>query len=265
MREPRLEIRTPEAVVFAYPLAGPFSRMLAWLVDVFCVSALAGVLTTPLRLLSLVSPDFSYALGLLIAFLLQIGYSMALEWFWRGQTVGKRLLRLRVIDVQGLRLQPQQIVLRNLLRPLDQLPLLYLVGGLAMLLSPKSQRLGDWAANTVVTRTAAVAEPELGGIDGNRYNSLAAYPHLVARLAQRVSAREAWIGLEAIRRRDGFEPDARLRIFSELAEHFRAAVPFPPEAWSGMSDEQYVRNVVDALFRRRVRKSLANQKPLELV
>ncbi len=259
MREPRLEIQTPEAVVFAYPLAGPVSRLLAWLVDVFCVSAVVSLVAAPLRLLSLISPDLSYALGLVSAFLLQIGYSMALEWFWRGQTIGKRLLRLRVIDVEGLKLQPQQVVLRNLLRPLDQLPILYLAGVIAMLVSPKSQRLGDLAANTVVTRTAPVAEPDLDIVGSNRFNSLAGYPHLVARLAQRLSAREVWVGLEAVRRRDRFEPEARLRLFSELANHFRSAVPFPPEAWAGMSDEQYVRNVVDALLRRRARKTLANQ------
>jgi uncharacterized RDD family membrane protein YckC len=265
MQEPRLAIQTPEAVVFAYPLAGPLPRMLAWLIDVFCVSAAASILTTPLRLLSLISPDFSYALGLLAAFVLQIGYSIALEWFWRGQTIGKRLLRLRVIDVQGLRLQPQQIVLRNLLRPVDQLPVLYLAGAVAMLLSSRAQRLGDWAANTVVTRIVPVPEPDVELVASNRYNSLTAYPHLVARLAQRVSAREVRVGVDAIRRRDSFEPGARLRLFSELAEHFRSAVPFPPEAWSGMSDEQYVRNVVDALFRRRAKTSLPSQQPLKLV
>jgi len=264
MQEPRLAIQTPEAVVFAYPLAGPVSRMLAWLIDVFCVSAAASIVTTPLRLLSLVSPDFSYALGLLAAFLLQIGYSIALEWFWRGQTIGKKLLRLRVIDVQGLRLRPEQIVLRNLLRPVDQLPVLYLAGVFSMLVSRKSQRLGDWAANTVVTRIVSVPEPDVDLVHSNRYNSLTAYPHLVARLAQRISAREMRVGVEAIRRRDRFEPAARLQLFSELAGHFRSAVPFPAEAWSGMSDEQYVRNVVDALFRRRAKKSLPAQQPLEL-
>jgi uncharacterized RDD family membrane protein YckC len=264
MHEPRLEIQTPEAVVFAYPLAGPLSRMLAWLIDVFCVSAATSILAAPLRLLSLVSPDVAYGLGLLAAFVLQIGYSMVLEWFWRGQTVGKKLLHLRVIDVQGLKLQPQQIVLRNLLRPVDQLPLVYLVGAIAMLVSPRSQRLGDWVANTVVTRAVPVPEPDIDIVSSNRYNSLAAYPHLVARLAQRISAREVWVGLEAVRRRDGFEPDARLQLFSELAAHYRSAVAFPPDAWAGMSDEQYVRNVVDALLRRRARKSLAAQQPLQL-
>jgi len=238
--------------------------MLAWLIDVFCVAAATSVLTAPLRLLSLVSADLSYAIGLLAAFLLQIGYSIALEWFWRGQTIGKKLLRLRVIDVQGLRLQPQQVVLRNLLRLVDQLPLVYLLGVVAVLLSPKAQRLGDWAANTVVTRTLSIREPEMDIVGSNRFNSLAAYPHLVARLAQKINAREMWVGLEAVRRRDRLDPDARLRLFSDLAEYFRSAVPFPPDAWSGMSDEQYVRNVVDAVFRRRAKKYLVIQQPLEL-
>ncbi|RPI29514.1 MAG: RDD family protein [Acidobacteria bacterium] len=253
MHEARLEIRTPEGVLFAYPLAGLFSRMLAWLIDLFCVSALTSLFTVPLSLLRLVSPDWSYALGLLIAFVLQIGYSIVLEWHWRGQTIGKKLLRLRVIDTQGLRLQPQQIVIRNLLRTVDQLPLFYMVGAIAVLASRKYQRLGDWAANTVVTRVATLVEPDLDLVASSRYNSLTAYPHLVARLVQSVSAREAWVALEAIRRRDRMKAEARLELFARLADHFRSAVPFPAEAWAGISDEQYVRNVMDAIFRRRVK------------
>ena len=52
-------------------------------------------------------------------FVMSIGYAIVLEWRWRGQTIGKRLLGLRVMDVQGLRLQSAQIALRNLLRVVD--------------------------------------------------------------------------------------------------------------------------------------------------
>jgi hypothetical protein len=34
-----------------------------------------------------------------------------------------------------------------------------------------------------------------------------------------------------------------------MAAHFRSLVGFPPEATEGLTDEQYVRNVVDILFR----------------
>ena len=42
---------------------------------------------------------------------------------------------------------------------------------------------------------------------------------------------------------------ARVELFSELAEHFRQQVEFPAEATDGIADEQYVRNVVDVLYR----------------
>jgi hypothetical protein len=38
-------------------------------------------------------------------------------------------------------------------------------------------------------------------------------------------------------------------LFAELARHFRRKVAFPPEDIEGVSDEQYVRNVVDVLYR----------------
>jgi len=49
-----------------------------------------------------------------------------------------------------------------------------------------------------------------------------------------------------------FDPAARVTLFADLAEHFKAVVTFPPEIVESMPDEQYVRNVVDILFRTRV-------------
>ena len=39
-----------------------------------------------------------------------------------------------------------------------------------------------------------------------------------------------------------------MELFGELAAYFRAVVPFPEEPTDGLTDEQYVRNVVDVLF-----------------
>jgi uncharacterized RDD family membrane protein YckC len=249
MNDGRIQISTPEGVVFAYSLAGPVSRLLAWIIDLLCVlvlSSLAGALLSWLQLLSV---DFVTGLALLVNFALQILYSILLEWYWRGQTIGKRLMAIRVIDVEGLKLQPQQVILRNLLRAIDQAPVLYLVGGIMMLLNRRRQRLGDWVANTVVIRMQVLAEPDLNLTLPAKFNSLLAYPHLAARLAQRASAHDAWLALEAVRRRDAIDPQARLGLFAELAAHFRDMVDFPPEAYEGISDEQYVRNVAGVLFR----------------
>jgi hypothetical protein len=184
-------------------------------------------------------------------FAISIGYGILLEWIWRGQTLGKRILRLRVMDAEGLRLQVNQIVMRNLLRFVDMLPAFYLVGGIAAFVNRRGQRLGDLAANTVVVRNPKLSEPDLEQLLAGKYNSLRDYPHLEARLRQRVSPAEAAIAMRALLRRDGLDPRARVELFSELAEHFRTLVNFPSEAIEGMPDEQYVRNVVDVLYRAR--------------
>jgi hypothetical protein len=53
-------------------------------------------------------------------------------------------------------------------------------------------------------------------------------------------------------RRAEFDPLARVELFSGLAAHFRAMIEFPPEATDGITDEQYLRNVVDVIYRTRM-------------
>lgn len=246
-----LLIRTPEGVVFSQQLAGPVPRFLAWVLDFFCIAGMMILVNMVLGFVMVISQDLAMALALLAFFVLSIGYGIVMEWWWRGQTIGKRVLRLRVVDAGGLRLQFHQIVIRNLLRFVDSLPFVYLVGGIACLVSRRAQRLGDLAANTVVIRIPRIIEPDLEQLLAGKFNSLRAHPHLEARLRQRVSPAEAATALQAVARRDEFEPAARVKLFSELSAHFRAKVEFPAEAVEGIADEQHVRNVVDVLYRPR--------------
>jgi uncharacterized RDD family membrane protein YckC len=243
-----LRIRTPEGVVFSQTLAGPVVRFAAWLVDLAAVGALMSLIGTLIGLLGLLSVDIAIAVYFVMYFLLSIGYGLAFEWLWRGQTVGKKLFRLRVVDAEGLKLQFHQIVVRNLLRFVDSLPAFYVVGGISCWATRKFQRLGDIAASTIVVRSPKIAEPDIEQLTAGRFNSLRHYPHLEARLRQQVEPPEAALALQALLRRDDFEPAARVELFSELASHFRSKVAFPAEATDGISDEQYVRNVVDVLY-----------------
>jgi len=244
-----LLIRTPEGIIFSQLLAGPMSRFSAWLIDMVAVMILVSILSTALALLQLIDVGFAQAIAMLLQFVAMMGYSIYCEWAWRGQTFGKRVMRLRVVDAQGLRLKFSQVVIRNLLRFVDMLPMLYLVGGVACLISRRAQRLGDFAANTIVVRIPKVTEPNLDQLMAGKYNSLRDNPHLEARLRQRVSAAEAGIALQALLRRDLLDPSARVELFAAIAEHFRARVTFPPEVTEGITDEQYVRNIVDSLYR----------------
>jgi uncharacterized RDD family membrane protein YckC len=246
-----LSIRTPEGVTFSLTLAGPVSRFLAWVVDLCCIAVITESLRRILGGLGVVSADLAAAVTAVVFFVVSIGYGIGCEWRWRGQTIGKRLLHLRVMDRQGLRLQPSQIVTRNLLRFVDGLPAFYLVGGLTCLINRQGQRLGDIAGNTVVAHTPDVGRPDLDQLSKSRFNSLAQYPHLAGRLRQRVSPQIANVALQALLRRDELDPGARLELFAELAAHLRSCVEFPAEGVELLQDESYVRNAVEILFQSR--------------
>jgi len=266
MKTNTLTIRTPEGVVFSQVLAGPVVRFGAWFVDGLVISALMMIPSIFARIVFLVSADVAQALVVISYFVFSVGYGMVCEWFWRGQTVGKRVFRLRVMDGEGLRLQFSQIAIRNLLRVVDILPICYMVGGAVCWITRKNQRLGDIAAGTVVIRHPDIAEPDIEDIFLDKYNSLRGHPHLAARLRQQVTPLQAAVALQALLRRDDFEPEARVELFTGLAQTFRRMVEFPGEAIDGIADEQYVRNVVDILYRTpaRVAASRTATEPLTL-
>jgi len=247
-RQTRLSIETPEGVIFAFDLATPVTRALAWAVDCVAIGAASYFIGEICQLLKFVSADVAGGITAVAYFVISIGYAIVLEWRWRGQSIGKRLFGLRVIDIHGLRLQLPQIAIRNLLRLVDMLPLLYLVGGLCSVLSRNGQRLGDMAANTVVTRERKLVAPDLEQIAPAKYNSLLAQPHLAARLRNRVSPEAAALAVRAVTLRDGYDPLARIRLFRELTAHFRSLVEFPAEAVENLTDEQYVRSVLRVIY-----------------
>ncbi len=246
----KLTIRTPEGIEFALPLAGPVSRMVALVVDLAVVLTIGKVAQQILAPLGFLGKDFSDAILVLAYFVISLAYMGVAEWLWRGQTVGKRLMRLRVVDAGGLRLEPSQVIVRNLLRFLDALPALYLLGGITCLVSRHRQRLGDLAAGTVVIRAPKLTRPDLDQLLGGKYNSLAEIRHLAARLRQKVSPEVGTIAMEALLRRDEMEPQARLALFQEMADYFRGLVVYPAEVVEQLSDEQYARNVIEILYRK---------------
>lgn len=246
----QLEVRTPEGVVFNLHLAGPVLRFSAWLIDLLIIIVLLNTVSYLVNILRVISPELGTAFNVIAYFVLIVGYAIFCEWLWRGQTVGKRLFRIRVVDELGLKLRFSQILLRNLLRVLDAFPFLYLVGGTALFLSRKYQRLGDLVAGTVVIRMKRQVEPDIHEIIRGKYNSLRAYPHLIARLRQHVSPEDVATAVDALLRRNRLEKQARLKIFSNLAAYFRCLVNLPEKAVEGLSDEQLVANLVDVLYRR---------------
>lgn len=90
--------------------------------------------------------------GTFVFLLIAGGYYFGCE-STTGQTVGKRLLGIRVKSEDGTPATTRGVAIRTALRIIDALPLLYLVGFVAMMATgARRQRLGDLAGRTFVTR-----------------------------------------------------------------------------------------------------------------
>ena len=84
----------------------------------------------------------------LVYFLLVIGYYIAAE-FYLGATPGKKAMGLKVVSDSGP-LTIGAVILRNVLRIVDGLPIFYLVGFICAAVRPDSKRIGDIVAKTSV-------------------------------------------------------------------------------------------------------------------
>jgi uncharacterized RDD family membrane protein YckC len=152
----RLEVETPDHVVLRYDLAGGGNRGFAALVDfVAATLVVIGMIALFVVVAAVLPEAIAFRLqGLFVLVTLLVGWSyfVLLEWLWEGRTLGKRLFGLRVISADGSPASFTAVLIRNLLRVVDFLPAFYGLGLLAIVLSPRSQRLGDLAAGTFVVR-----------------------------------------------------------------------------------------------------------------
>jgi uncharacterized RDD family membrane protein YckC len=86
----------------------------------------------------------------LLYFLVVLGYYFVLEAA-TGKTIGKMMMGLRVVSTAGP-YTPMKAFIRTLLRIVDGLPFLYLLGLIVMVTSKQKQRIGDMAAGTLVVK-----------------------------------------------------------------------------------------------------------------
>ncbi len=92
--------------------------------------------------------------GFLLFLLLAFLYYWRTEAMW-AQTLGKRWLGLKVVGEDGGPATSRDVLMRNLLRPIDGLPAFYLVGFVLAMTNPRRQRLGDMVGHTLVVPVGA--------------------------------------------------------------------------------------------------------------
>jgi hypothetical protein len=159
-------------------------------------------------------------------------------------------MHIRVIQKTGVRLGGMQAFLRNVVRPVDSLPLFlhalgcYFVGAGFALFSATQQRLGDFLANTLVIYERPVRLPpplQLTAEEARFWsdNTFAANLH-------RLTPEERSLLLQSSLQREELSIEARLRVFRALSTHLQHEFGFQKPA--NLSDEKLVLSAVSQLF-----------------
>jgi uncharacterized RDD family membrane protein YckC len=164
-----LIIETPERVPLHFALASIGNRFLACAIDhAIQVVALTVVFlgfyiianASDLETAFTAAPKWVIAIMIIVLFLILTGYFAFFEWLWKGQTPGKRWLKLRVLREDGRPITFWESSVRNLLRTFDMMPApFYSIGLISVFSSLRDQRVGDMVAGTVVVREREAEAP----------------------------------------------------------------------------------------------------------
>jgi uncharacterized RDD family membrane protein YckC len=252
MSQPDYLISTPENVDLHLELAGIGNRVYAYVVDSLLSVALmllvglacffiAAVMGPALKNSSLGAwVMFSiFGLTILAEFAIYFGYFIYFEGTWQGQSPGKRLAQIRVIEQNGQPVGWPAVFIRNLVRVVDVG--MAVIGVLVMVIDRHERRLGDFAAGTLVIRERLSAKP--GGID------LSMVPSTKMLDAGRLSPREYDLLCSFLERRDQLAPSQRPLLARNLESYFRQKLQEPS---AGESSEFFLEQLYVAYQARSV-------------
>ena len=219
----KLTIETPEQIPLEFPLAGIGSRFLAIAMDMLLqglgfllIIFIAELLLPTAARFTPRAWTWAAAVFFLVGFVLYSGYYALFEIFWNGQTPGKRLVRIRVIGDSGRPISVYEAVTRNLLRIVDQLPGLYVVGIISIFLTARNKRLGDIVAGTVVVHEKAMHEVQPDFAAGAPGAPVTASPGV------QISADELELIERFLQRRYDLSPEVRQASAEQIAARLRA-------------------------------------------
>ncbi|MCG8569026.1 MAG: RDD family protein [Spirochaetes bacterium] len=169
------EYQTSEKIKIDYQLASMPLRFAAFIIDYF-FKYLGFIVMYIVMIVILIPSSFFMdnennivgIIFLIIFFILIIAvilfyllYNFIFEFWWKGQTPGKRFLKIRVINDDGTYIGLGSVVLRNIFRIVDFLPVFYITGAITIFVNKKKKRVGDLVAGTIVVREEKIELPEI--------------------------------------------------------------------------------------------------------
>jgi uncharacterized RDD family membrane protein YckC len=128
--------------------------MAAVIIDSIIIFIVMAIILLPFGLARyLFGTGLIFGFGLLITWLFWLVYFTYFEGT-SGQTLGKQILHIRVVDETTLKpLEFGPALIRNIFRIIDVLPFLYIIGLIVMVIDRQKRRLGDIVAHSIVVKT----------------------------------------------------------------------------------------------------------------
>lgn len=149
-----LAINTTQNVNLNYKIASIADRLLALLLDLFIFFVylyLVDVITSAMG--QAITDDITVFGIQQLLFLPVMGYSLCMHVLFNGRTVGKMIMKIKVVKLDGSPVHWSHYLTRWMMRLVDLWIFVGAIGLLTTLFSEKRQRLGDMAAGTVVIST----------------------------------------------------------------------------------------------------------------
>ncbi|NDV44929.1 RDD family protein [Flagellimonas sediminis] len=149
-----LQINTTQNVNLDYKIVGLGERIVAFLIDGLILYMYTYLVSVISNIIGFIYEDTWTQRGLAaLIFLPAMFYSLLMHSLFNGQTVGKMLMKMRVVRLDGTPVHWSNLLVRWMLRLVDIWIFLGSIGILSILFSDKRQRVGDAAAGTVVIST----------------------------------------------------------------------------------------------------------------
>ncbi|SDX18680.1 Uncharacterized membrane protein YckC, RDD family [Marininema mesophilum] len=165
----RVRVTTPEYVSLELHTAGIGSRGVSLLIDWIVLGILMLFFALFFLLFSLLAESMGTpfwtsvirGVSLVVILFMPLCYFTLAETFLSGRTIGKMAVGLRVVTDQGTVPSFATILLRNILRIVDAMPIFYLIGLTTVVLQKHEKRLGDLAAGTLVIHDEKTTQPSI--------------------------------------------------------------------------------------------------------
>ncbi|HME39872.1 MAG TPA: RDD family protein [Steroidobacteraceae bacterium] len=236
MADEQLSVQSATGVDLTLSIAGPGNRSYAFVIDwhIRLLLGCAWLLLANFVLKLSLSPKSEDALvSLLPAAIIYFLYHPILEVAMRGRTPGKRMAGVRIVNRNGGAPGTAALLIRNIFRLIDGLPICYMVGLVSCFATANRVRIGDMAAGTLLVLDDAAAVKSLA-----RLETLAAGSRLPLDALELVDqVLERWTSLESRNRMQiarsllarveaGSDP-AHLSSLSEAQLHARLRALLP--------------------------------------